>query len=274
VIGGWSLPAFGGETIYATTTSGGLISFDSMTPGNILTGVPISGLQSNEVIQGIDFRPATGELFGVGSFSNLYTINTSTGAASLVGAGPFAPALNGAWFGTDFNPTIDRIRNDSDANQNLVLNPNSGTSTGVTDVFYPAGDPNAGVDPTVAHVSYTNSFAGATTTQLYAIDVGLDILATQANSAGTLGTVGSLGFDAASFGGFDISGASGVPYAILLPENSNVSNLYTIDLATGNASLVGDVAGGLFVTAMSVVPEPSTIFLLAAGGVFAVRRRR
>ncbi len=271
----WCAAAANGETIYAATTSGGLISFDSATPTNILTGVPISGLQQGEVIQGMDFRPRTGQLFAVGSFSNLYTIDPATGMASPVGAGSFSPGLNGAWFGFDFNPTIDRIRNVSDANQNLVLHPDTGTSTGVTDLFFGPGDVNEGRDPTVAHSAYTNNFDGSQSTQLYGIDTALDILVTQANSAGTLGTVGSLGVDIASFGGFDISGASGTPFAVLLPEGNNDSMLYTVNLASGALTPVGEVAGGLTVTAMSVVPEPAGLLsLLTAAGLAALCRRR
>ncbi len=260
------------ETIYATTTDGTLISFDSATPTSILTGVPVSGLQANETIQGIDFRPATGQLFAVGSFSNLYTIDPGSGAATQVGGGSFSPGLNGAWFGFDFNPTIDRIRNVSDADQNLVLNPDAGTSTAVTSLFFGPGDVNEGRNPTIAHSAYTNAFAGATSTQLYGIDTALDILVTQANSAGTLGTVGSLGIDIASFGGFDISGRSGTAYAVLLPESNNDSMLYTVNLATGAVSPIGEVAGGLTVNAMTIVPEPASLCLLACG-LLALRRR-
>jgi len=262
------------ETVYAATAGGSLITFDSATPGAIASGVAVSGLATNEQLVGIDFRPATGELYGVGSFSTLYRINPATGVAAPV-AGAFAPGLNGAWFGFDFNPTIDRIRNVSDANQNLVLHPDLGTSTGVTDLFYPAGDTNAGADPTVAHSAYTNNFNGAMSTQLYGIDVGLNILVTQANSAGTLGTVGALGFDPASAGGFDISGVTGIAYATLLPESGSASSLYTIDLSTGAATAIGEVAGGLVVTAMTLapVPEPTSLALLLAGAAAGLRRR-
>lgn len=261
------------EQIYAVTTTNQLISFDSAAPVDIMTGVAISGLQSNEEIVGIDFRPATGELFAVGSFSNLYTLNPGTGAASPVGGG-FSPGLNGAWFSLDFNPTIDRMRNVSDADRNLVLNPDTGGSTLATDLFFGPGDVNEGVNPTVAHSAYTNNFAGAMTTQLYGIDTALDVLVTQANNTGVLGTVGGLGLDIASFGGFDISGSSGRAFAALLPESGASSMLYQINLGTGAATQIDMIAGGLVVTAMSIVPEPSTGILAGAALLALVRRRR
>ncbi|MCA9310051.1 MAG: DUF4394 domain-containing protein [Phycisphaerales bacterium] len=262
------------ELVYGVTDTQTLVTFDSATPGIINTGAAISGLQSNELVRGIDFRPATGELMAVGSFNNLYVINTATGAASLVGAGGFSPAMNGSSFGFDFNPTIDRIRLVSDANQNLVLNPNDGTSTAVTSLFYGPGDANEGMDPNVVGSAYTNSFAGATSTQLYGIDTGLDILVTQANSAGTLGTVGSLGVDLGDAVGFDISGTSGVAYASVIDNALSRSTFWTIDLSTGAATGLGDIGGGALVTSIAVVPGPGGSALLGIMASLLVRRRR
>ncbi len=261
------------EVIYGVTDTQSLISFDSATPGNILTGVAISGLAQNEQIMGIDFRPANGQLYALGSFSNLYTINLNSGSASLVGSG-FADTLNGSSFGFDFNPTIDRIRVVSDANQNLVLNPNDGTSTAVTDLFYAAGDPNEGQDPNVVGSGYTNSVSGATSTQLYGIDTGLDILVTQANSAGTLETVGDLGTNLNDVLGFDISGISDIAYASVEAEGLSRSTFWTIDLDTGLASMVGEIGGGAVVTSIAVIPAPGVAGLFGIAGAFASRRRR
>src|SRR5688572_3899242 len=90
------------ELIYAiapVANATNLLSFDSATPGNVVSANFVSGLQPNETIVGIDFRPATGELFALGSSSRLYTLNPANGAATQVGAGPFAPTLNGFSFG-------------------------------------------------------------------------------------------------------------------------------------------------------------------------------
>lgn len=262
------------EPVFGVTENSTLISWDSGAPGTINTGVAISGLQQNEQVRGIDFRPADGGLYALGSFNNLYRLNANTGAASLVGAGSFSPGMNGSAFGFDFNPVIDRIRVVSDANQNLVLNPNDGTSTQVTSLFYNTGDVNEGLDPNVVGSAYTNSFAGATSTQLYGIDTGLDVLVRQANSAGTLDTVGSLGVDLNDVLGFDISSASGVAYASVQNELLSRSTFWTIDLNTGEASMIGELGGGALVTSIAVVPAPAGVAVLGLGGLLAARRRR
>ena len=256
------------QTTFGVTDNQRLVSFDAANPGAILTGVAVSGLQQNEQVTGIDFRPATGELFALGSFSNLYTIDPSNGAATRVGPGQFSPGLNGSSFGFDFNPTIDRIRVVSDANQNLVLNPNDGGSTGVTPLFYATGDVNEGMDPNVVGSAYTNSFAGSTSTQLY-------VLVTQANSAGTLNTVGSLGVDLQDVVGFDIDGTNNVAYASVVESTLSRSTFWQIDLATGAATMVDEIGGGALVTSIAVVPAPGAVWLLGGGALAgAIRRRR
>lgn len=271
------------ELIYAIAAQGPgqtIISFDSADPGSTSGGPFISGLQTNEAILGIDFRPATGQLYALGSTSRLYTLDPGTGVVTQVGAGAFGPpSLAGVSYGFDFNPMIDRIRVVSESNQNLVLNPNDGTVTGATPLFFDAGDPNAGQNPDVVHSAYSNNVPNAASTTLYGIDTKLDILVTQQASAGNLSTVGPLlTVNPAAVGGFDISGATGIAYAAMMPSGGSVSNLYTINLATGAAALVGQIDGGLTITAMSVapIPEPATLAMaaLALIGCAAVGRRR
>lgn len=264
------------EVVYGVTDTQTLVSFNSGNPMNILSGVALSGLQQNEIVRGIDFRPATGELFALGSMNNLYTVNISTGAATVVGAGNFSPGLNGSSFGFDFNPVIDRIRIVSDANQNMVGNPTTGTTTttGVIPVFYAAGDANEGVDPNIVGSAYTNSFMGALTTQLYSIDTGLDVLVTQANSAGTLVTVGSLGTDLGDTLSFDISGVTGVGYLSVMDAANSISTFWTIDLSSGSVSMIGEIGGGAVVTAISVIPAPGGVAVAGLAALAGLRRRR
>jgi hypothetical protein len=107
-----------------------LYSFNSSTPGAGTT-VPVSGLGANERLLAIDFRPLTGQLYGLSSGSAIYTINPQSGGATKVGTG-FTTLLNGGNFGFDFNPVIDRIRIVSDADQNLVAHPVTGAANVAT----------------------------------------------------------------------------------------------------------------------------------------------
>ncbi len=271
------------ELIYGVAAVGNatsLVTWDSASPNNLISGNFVSGLQVNETLVGIDYRPATGQLYALGTSSRLYTVNPANGAATEVPPpGAFTPALNGFSFGFDFNPVIDRIRTVAETNSNMVLNPNDGSATAFTNLFYGPADPNFGVDPNVVHSAYTNNFAGAQATQLYGVDTFLNILVTQANNAGTLGTVGPLGIDVGALGGFDISGTTGTAYAAMLPAGTSVSEFYSINLATGLATPLGVVDGGLIITAMTVaprvIPEPATLGMTAFAliGGLSFRRR-
>lgn len=279
VVAGWR-PA-SAESIYGIAHQGAttfLVNFDSGSPSNLQSASVVTGLGVNETILGIDFRPATGQLYGLGSSSRLYAINPGTGAATPVGP-QFATLLNGVSFGFDFNPQIDRIRVVSEVNQNLVLNPITGAVQLVaTNLNYNAGDPNFGVDPNVVHSAYDRNVAGTLATQLYGIDTGLDILVKQGNNTGVLDTVGPLNIPGgiAAAGGFDVSGDTGIAYAALLPSGQSQSSLYTINLGTGNATPVGVIDGGLFITALTVrpIPEPSSAVALLTGLAAAIGFRR
>jgi len=280
------------EPVFAVDVNNTLLRFDSSQPGVVTTIGAITGLQAGEQILGIDFRPASQltALYGLGSGNNVYLINTFTGAATAVTGGA-AFALNGGAFGVDFNPVPDRIRVISDADQSLRLNPNNGALAGTdTPVAYAAGDSNAGANPNIVGAAYTNS-AGptATATTLFDIDSNLDILVRQGGpvvppgqspNLGVLNTIGALGVDTSDLVGFDISGNSGLAFASLTLSDG-FSDLYTIDLATGAATLIGDIGDGSLAIrgiAVSAVPEPGTIVLFGCGiaGLlgYGWRRRR
>src|SRR5262245_21947301 len=123
--------------------------------------MPLSGLASGETFIGIDFRPATGVLYGVGrvgtdNVGQLYTVDVNTAVATPVGAR--AIPLTGSGFGVDFNPVPDLLRIVSDTGQNMRIRPGDGTVAGTdTPLAYPAaGDPNATRTARVVAIAYTN----------------------------------------------------------------------------------------------------------------------
>jgi hypothetical protein len=224
------------EAFYGVTQDNVLVQFQSDNVTNVAPTHQITGLPGGENIVGLDVRPANGQLYALGKTSRIYVINPRTGAARQVGTTPFIPALAGSNFGFDFNPTVDRIRVVSDAEQNLRLNPDTGAVAGVdTNLAYAAGDPGAGSNPDVQAIAYTNSFAGATATTLYGIDNARNTLVTiDPPNDGTLHTVGGLGNVNPGAVAFDI-GEGNDAYAVINGER-NLQNLYSINLTNGQAT--------------------------------------
>ncbi|TDN40558.1 DUF4394 domain-containing protein [Hymenobacter sp. UV11] len=215
---------------YGVDADNNFVTFNPSTPQTQVTK-PVTGLQSGERLVGLDMRPLNGQLYGLGSTNRLYTVNLSSGAATVVGAGT-PLVLTGTNFGFDFNPTVDRIRIVSDTGVNLRVNPADG-------IALVDGTLNPGT-PTITAAAYTNNFAGATTTVLYDIDSNTDMLYRQdPPNVGTLVLVGALGVNTTGVNGFDIGGTSGTGFAVLTVGTA--ASVYTINLATGAATKGGDL---------------------------------
>ncbi|MEO7795988.1 MAG: DUF4394 domain-containing protein [Thermoanaerobaculia bacterium] len=260
------------ETIYVSTTSR-LQSFSSSAPGTLLSNLAVTGMAGGETLEGIDFRPATGELYGLGSNGQLYRIAPLTGVATPVG---IAVALSGSRFGMDFNPTVDRIRIVSDNGSNIRRHPDTGALAATdTNLAFAVGDVNAGQVPSVLGVAYTNSLGGATTTVLYDLDFGMGVLATQLPpNNGTLNTIGEIDFGAiGGFAGFDISSQTGTGWAAF--DGGSGTQLYRVDLDNGRASARGAISGSPLVTGLAVALTegpclPSSTALCLLGDRFRV----
>ena len=276
------------ETIVGLTTTNALVTFNSGTPTQSGMAMNITGLVgADERILGIDMRPASGKVYGLGSSGNIYRLNAATGAATFIAAlsadpadliNPFA-GLSGTSFGIDFNPTVDRLRITSNAGQNLRMNVDTGLVTTDTNLN--------GATSSISASAYSNNDNDpmTTTTVLYGIDGGTDMLYIQnLPNDGTQVTVGALGVNTSNVAGFDISGRSGTAYAALTDGDTSKSGLYSINLATGAATWVGAFGYGgatafappLLDVTVSAVPEPETYALMIAGllGVGWVSRRR
>ncbi|HEY7183685.1 MAG TPA: DUF4394 domain-containing protein, partial [Blastocatellia bacterium] len=258
--------------MFAVTVNNTLLNFNPGAPGMINSSRRITGLARGEDVVGIDFRPANGQLYALSSANRLYTINPSNASATPVGA-PFTPGLNGASFGFDFNPTSDRIRTASDADQTLRLNPNNGAIAAMDGpLAFAASDPNAGQNPNIVGSAYTNNFAGSTSTTLYGIDSNLDALVTQGSvggapvspNTGQLFTVGKLNVDTSDLVGFDIAPVTNAAFASLTPPNGGASTLYTINLATGAATMIGPIGGRQLIRDIAFAVRAENVFAVTA----------
>ena len=305
------------EIIFGVTPGNVLFSFDSASPGTILSSVAIGGLvgpPDQEQIVGIDFRPANGQLVGVGLVTTpvgglgfVRTIDPATGATTPINTvapnPPLFPGLAGTAFGVDFNPVPDALRIVSNTGQNLRVNVN-GANAGLvrvdTAINVVSANPS-GVAPSVVASAYTNNDRDAATgTRVYAIDARGDALYEQTNAnAGTLSYVADLkmldmatgqgalmGVNTTSVSAFDVS-ASGIAYASLTDEFTGDNWLFSVNLSGQQPSLtylglfgqagvsLGSAVIGLTATTAAPVPEPTSMALsLAALGLIGFGLRR
>ena len=222
-------------------------------------------------------RPSNGQLYGIGIIPQglldlvnvkLYSINTTTGAATQVGSGSFQ--FFGLEFSIDFNPVSGELRVLSSAGFNLRVNADLGTVI-ATDprVNYPSSggffDPyNYGF----VGNAHSNNLATANFTTLYLIHEKTSSLYIQGGvngipspNTGSATRVGPLGvniqsgfdFTTSSIAGFDISLSAG---ALAIFNVLGVSQLHSISLNTGAATLIGNFSG---VNLIDIATAPVTL---------------
>lgn len=241
------------EVAVAVTESNHLIAFNAARPDKLLSRKPITGLQPGEKVLGIDFRQKGDRLYALGDSGRLYTIDHETGEAKAVGA---PVALQGAQFGFDFNPTVDRIRVASASGQNLRLHPDTGAVAGTdSNLSYASG-----AIPRVLAAAYTYNNVDPKITTMYVIDAANATLGIAGSregeqpvvspNTGRLSTVGALNvgpFDTASF---DIHVLTNQAF-VALGGRDGASRWVQVDLATGQGKVIGMIAGGEAIRAFS-----------------------
>lgn len=259
------------DTIWAIDQHDMLFSFDTANPSIILNADLIDSDFPGDAVA-IDFRPSDQRLYMLNAGNRLETVSLiappNQPGYPTGDAGPVT-GLAGTSHGFDFDPVLDRVRIVSDTDLNLFKSISPSATVAETVLTAPYGN------PAIVGAAYSNNFDGATSTTLYTIDAGSDTLNIQNPASGGVQTVvGQLGIDVRSEEvGFDIA-QSGVAYLVANPAGQRDSHLYTVNLSTGQATLVGLIGQGVLVRDISVfiVPEPASI-LLCLGGVSLLRRR-
>lgn len=120
--------------------------------------------------------------------------------------------------------------------------------------------------PSIVGSAYTNNMAGVTTTVLYDIDSNLNTVVIQnPPNNGALNTVGGLSVDVTDLVGFDIQKGSGTAYASLIVSGTVSAGLYTINLTSGKANLLGTIGESEAIRDIAVIPVSSIYFPLIVG---------
>jgi len=258
----------------------------------------ISGLTTpTQKLVGFDYRPNTGEAFVLGYDASvaspgvnaqLYTVVPTTGALTAVGAA-IRLELGGATdrIGFDFNPTVDRIRVVSTNDRNYRLNPVTGGVTTDLPLNYLGGSP---ADPNVGAVAYTNSYRASSNTTLYDFDEVSGYISTQSPpNDGVLINQKEVRFGVYFVGSpvaidMDISSYTtpGTEEAFVMEVTAanssgfSSSNLYSIDLATGQATLRGNTIPASALSPFNVqdiavsIPAPAALTAITGQLVYGV----
>jgi hypothetical protein len=244
--------------VVATTRDQKLICFRSNHPERAHTVGKLGPFTTDTRLVGIDVRPATGVLYGLGDKGGIYTVDPTTAVTKLVAR--TSVALRGMEFGVDFNPVADRLRVVSDAGQNLRINVADGTSPTPpdTDVAYTPGTPATGV---VGSMYTNNDTDPDTNTTLFDVDSMLDQIAIQSPpNAGNLVATGKLGLDTRAEVGADIysqllrGGSTAANWAFVSVSDAFGSRFAQVDLLTGFAQVVDSFSQRFDVTGIAVLP--------------------
>lgn len=239
--------------VIGLTLDNRLICFREDRPGQARDLATVTGLTGDLNLVGVDFRPATGELIGLGNAGGVYSVNVADGVATK--KSQLSVALDGTRFGVDFNPTVDRFRIVSDTGQNLRVNVDTGAATVDGALNYTAGT----TAPGVVGAAYTNNDADLNTaTTLFDLDANLDQVAIQAPpNAGTLNPTGSLGVDTGPVAEADIystvrNGTTVDVRGFAALTVGGTSGFYELSLFTGRATARGNFAGHNAVSGIAI----------------------
>jgi hypothetical protein len=275
----------GAATVYGLAGNGAfLVRFESQTPSTIDGAAFVSGLALGERIVAIDFRPRTGQLYGVAATAGgmdllrLFTIDPHSGVATLVPGSSSIPVTFATAYGASFNPTVDRLRVVNGADENLRLNPNNGaradSPTNDTDL----NPPTSSITGIAYDRPFDSGFAAANRTTLFGLATATDSRVTiggiDQSPSPNLGIVQNsqaLGETPTGDAGYDID-VDGDHYAAF--STGAGTGFWFLDTATGDALLLGGIgstAGSLPVTGIAVVPRTVVATGADAGSAPRVR---
>lgn len=230
-----SLALGGGATAYAAKIFPApvqLVSFNTDTPA---TTTPIGAALTQSFFAGAFSGSDFSKLYAIdgGSASptlnQLFSVNTATGVATFIAAS--APQAGDTWTGMSFDPTTGTMYASAAGGTPIssrlyTLN----TATGVATVV---GSSGAGI---VIDIAINASG------QVFGVDISTDSLVAINKTTGAAAVIGALGIDANFAQGLAFDKAADVLYWAAY-QTAPGGQLYTVNTATGAATLVDNLAG-------------------------------
>ena len=252
------------EILQALTQNMELISFQATNPSRILNVVSVKGLRSGDSIIGIDYRVRKNTLYAVSRAGQIYTLDSTSGALTPVGANPQIKLI-GSKFGVNFDPATDKIRVVSDKGQNLRFNPDTGILVGTDNTLrYVENDVQEADVSTVGAAAYTFNAKNDQMTTNFVIDMRLGLLARQGSqegrepvlspNTGWLSTIAPLGTGPLERAALDISNTNNKAFLAAQKKNDDTTRLYLVDLNRGKATQLGVIDSGRPLIGLTVKP--------------------
>ncbi len=158
-------PAPVGERVWAVDLDNNLLLCGAGDPSVLSMKRRITGVPILKRILGIGFRPSNGKLYGVGSDSRVYTIDTVTAEATPVREQPFSPGIIDFFdihFAMAIEPSGDRVRLiAAESGENWSISLDDGTATTGEKARYAEGTEYAGQTPRLLGIVFTEPLPAA-----------------------------------------------------------------------------------------------------------------
>ncbi len=252
----------GKHRVVAVTSNGEVLRFNIGQPKRVLDRKPLLGLEVGDRLVGIDYRVARGQLYALSAQGRLYTLDVGSGKLTAVGAGTKLD-LGAQPVGFDFNPVADRIRVVDGQGRNWRLHPDTGAVAAQdAELKYAGAEAAQSRKPRLAAAAYSYNKINDKITTNYAVDLARMALVRQGSmegvmpvvspNTGELRDVGALGVSPATDAAFDIADVDNA--AVLALVTGGRTRLYSVDLGTGRATLVGSIAEGQPLWGMAIEP--------------------
>lgn len=227
--------------------------FNLNTPGTSLGLITVSAPEPSKLVS-IDYRVSDNRIIGLTDDNRIFSINPADGSATQIGTDAYEP-VDSIAKQIEVEPATGNLRVISEERRNFRVSGTTGEFLGEdTEILFATGDPNEFETPLVKGVAFSGNLAGNGTGTLFAVDGAADALVRiggPANvppaAAGAATTLGQLNIDLLDFSGLEIYTSSTSEVAYLANNRDPlvgefVSDLYTVNLATGAVSLVGAFA--------------------------------